>query len=207
MPKVSTWADNALYAALLLRVEEEGTSQNAVLKEALQNHLGLTDPKPKKLPKVEYDNLVQRSLSLPRRWWVDLGVMSDESGYPSMMAMIREWCREKLEIPLPPPKPPRAKRDPALSHAIYVEAQADMFDDMRKVRSSPKEEQQTPLEWVEANPKSVYQVCECLVEGCSLHLVGLHKHNTDQLGNWKRYQRGEILLDKKTGKWSEVDGE
>lgn len=188
MPKVDTWAGNALYALLLERCEEEGLTKSAVLKEALENHLGLTDPKPKRQPKVEYNNLVQKSLALPRKWWIELGIRSDEEGYPSMMAMIREWVRVQMDFPLPAPKPPRAKRDPGLSRDIIIEAQADMYNDMRNLRTSQEGKPREPELWeiIRANPDQIMRnpLFDCYVDGCKKHHMDWHRdHPNRDLGN------------------------
>lgn len=203
MPRVDCWADNVLYAALLERCEEEGVTRSAVLKEALTIYLGVTDPKPRRADPNKYGGVVQQSIGLPLEWWEKLNFISYERGMKTV-PYLRELIREHLGIPVPE-KVVRAKPNRALSEDAMMAHYEDTFTpEVRKLRS---QEEEPPIEdWVEANPVGVHQVCECFVERCPNHLVGFHKHNNGELKTWVRWKRGEIALDRKTGKWSEKDG-
>ena len=198
--------DALLEHALLERVEEEGGDKSRTIKHLLLLALGMSDAQEptKKLRGDNHTELEQRSLALPPDWWDMIELMAFEDGMKNA-AWLREQFRVILGKPEPPPKPPRAKRDPALSQSIIIDAQAEMYNDMRNLRSRGKApEEVTIWDLAEQNPVGVTQVCECFVPGCKLHLVGLHKHNNGQLGTWVRWHRGEVKLDRKTGRWEDL---
>lgn len=206
--KLNAYISGARLETLRKRVAEDGVSVSEWITEAVNMRLALDGDPVERTPKKtepEYGNLVQRSLGMPHRWWVLLGIKSDEDGYPSMMACLRELVRVYLGEPVPE-KVVRAPRDRELSEDARMGYYQDSYTPVRNLRSQPKEEKVPIEDWVEATPVGAHQVCECFVPGCDLHLVGLHKHNNGQLGTWVRWMRGDIDLDRRTGKWSEKDG-
>lgn len=182
MPKVSFWADDAQYAAILERCEEEGVTRNAVVKEAVAIYLGTTDPKPKKKQLPEYEGVGKISrftIAIPEPWLWKLNLMAVEQSTPkrktSGAAIAREAIRVFLGEPLPP-KIERAPRDRELTSAILLEEHVEKFSEMRNLRSQPKERELTWGEKVLENPDQIFQVSDCFVPGCKEHDCGFHRH-------------------------------
>lgn len=175
-----------LLHALDERAEEEGETFGAVVREACTNHVALTDPKPKKPDEPDLGTLKQKSIGFTPGLWQLIGARSDELEFRSLNHYFYSLVKKDLDLPDPPPKPPRAKRDRDLSAAIIQEAQAEMYQDMRNLRISqegqPKKKDPEIWERIRAAPgDQMFHVNLCQVPGCHNSDLGLHKHAANQL--------------------------
>jgi len=195
--------DESWAPMLLERIEEEGGQASQTLKYLVKIGLGVSDPRENVVVRDEVAGTMAMTLRLPLDLW---GWLSEETfrRRKNQAAVLRDLVYEASGIPRPE-KPKRAPRDRALSNEIIMEAQADSFNEMRKVRSSPPPEEMTEWDHAEAHPEGVTLVFGCCIKGCIDHQVTWHRHRNSELGNWIRLKRGELKLDNRTGKWEEVD--
>lgn len=191
MKRAVSWPQDE-YDQIVARCEEENVSFGEFVREATRDRLTLTDPGPPKQEAVDYGTLVQRSVGMPKKWWVLLGAKSDEEGYPSMMAAIRELVRVWLDIPVPE-KPERAPRNQALTDDARMGFHHDSWNDMRNLRSQEPEETISPWEWVRQNQDKMFYnpICDCLVPGCANNGYELHKHPCRDLLLWADKQEDD----------------
>lgn len=190
MPKVETSIPSRLHLVLVERAEEEGVTIQSVMRDALWDYLGLTDPKPKKkaLPEYGGENMVRLTISLPDEWVWELNSIADEQTTPkrkvSGAAVIREFLRVALDKPAPEPVV-RAPRDRDLTRDIIIEEQVEQFNEMRNLRISqegkPKKKDPEVWERIRFNPTAIFMVNLCRVPGCHNQDLGLHKHAGNQL--------------------------